>query len=445
MRLEFTEGTSKKFWEAKVDGSKLVVGWGRIGTAGQSKTYPFKTPREAKDELDALVGEKRKKGYRDWVDPSAPKAPPREPHLEAAMFDAPDDAGAALVYADWLTSNGNDWGELITVQAQLERSRANKALVKREKALLAKLPLPEKDLGTVTWRRGCVDTLHVFNERDWMDEGYDVMAMFEPLVALPMLDGLRELRLGIIRWDFNDRDVPALLEAASRRPFAKRLRSLVLGDIPDNVDMDHHIVGDVSKLSSFFPNLTSLKLHSGGATWRGPRTFEFGPLKLPHLESLVIETCSLSKKRLKQLFTSTLPSLTSLEVWFGSEDKGGNVTAKDLQPLLDGKLFPKVTKLGLKNHEFADALAALLPGSAIATRVEALDLSMGTLGSEGVRALAAGAASFKKLRRLDVSENFLTKDDAKALATAFRGVEVLSKGSKLDAEHPEWRYVSVSE
>jgi len=446
MRLEFVEGTSKKFWDGKLDGSNVVVTWGRIGTTGQTKTHTFTNPREAREELDALINEKRKKGYREIADPNAPKPGAREPKLEAAMFDARDDAGPALVYADWLTSNGNEWGELITVQAQLEKSRANKALVAREKALLKKLPMPDKDLGTVTWSRGHIDTLHVFNERDWMDDEYDVMVMLEPLLALPMIDGLRELRTGVIRWDSNDEDVPAVLEAASKRPFAKRLRSLVLGDIPDDIDMDHHVIGDVRKLSKWFPELTSLKLHSGGASWSGERNFDFGPLSLPRLESLVIETCSMSKKRLKQVLDSALPALTSLELWFGSDDYGANVTAKDLRPLLDGKVFTKTTRVGLKNHEFADELAAAVPGSALAARVEVLDFSMGTLGPDGVKALVAGASKFPRLKSLDVSGNYVTKAETKALQTAFKGVAVKNIDAKeLDPEQPEWRYVSVAE
>ncbi len=442
MRFEFTEGSSRKFWEATLENASLLVKWGRLGTAGQQKTHPFETPAEARAELEVLVTEKTKKGYRR-VD--APALPPRDPKLEKAMFEAPADDGRALVYADWLQTNGNVWGELISVQHALEAKPKDKTLRAKEKALLAALPLPPADLGTVTWRRGLLDTLHVFNERDWMDDSYDVLATIQPVLDLPMCDGLRELRTGVIRWDRNTTDVPAVLAAASKRPFASRLERLVLGDISRNVDMDHHVIGDVRALSKQFPNLKFLKLHSGAASWSGPNNFHFGPLSLSSLDTLIIETCSMSTKRLAQVLKSSLPKVTTLELWFGSTDYGADVKVKHLKPLLDGAVFPKVTDLGLRNAEFTNELAAALPTSAIAKRLVRLDLSMGVLDATGVKLLVAGAKSFKQLKTLVVSQSHLTPADVKALKQAFPGVGLEAKDQKNDTTDPNHRYVSIGE
>lgn len=443
MRLEFIEGTSKKFWEAKLDGAALHVKWGRIGTDGQSKTHTFGSAKEAREEHDALVQEKTKKGYQRT---DAPKEPPREPNLEAAMFDAllNDQVAPALVYADWLQSHGNPWGELITVQHALEKKPKDKALKKRESALLKALPMPDKQLGTVTWKRGCIDSLHVFNEKDWMDATYDVMAMLRPILDLPHCGGLRELRTGVIRWDSNEEDVPATLAEAGKRPLAKYVRRLFLGDKPSDVDMDHHTIGDVRALSKLFPNLEALKLHSGAASWSGRTNFEFGPLKLAKLKSLIIETCGLTSVRAKQLTSSVCPALEELEVWGGSKDYGANAKAKDLLPILSKPTFPKVTKLGLKNFEFTDELIPALVKSPLAPQLEVLDLSMGTLGSEGIKVLAANAAKFASLKRLDVSESYVTKDDEKLLRKAFSVPIDFADQKTIDEDFPE-RYVSVHE
>jgi predicted DNA-binding WGR domain protein len=37
-RLEFSEGSSRKFWVVEVSGARHTVRFGKIGTAGQSKT-----------------------------------------------------------------------------------------------------------------------------------------------------------------------------------------------------------------------------------------------------------------------------------------------------------------------------------------------------------------------------------------------------------------------
>lgn len=444
-RLEFVEGSSKKFWEVDQDGKRVVVRWGRLGTDGQSKTHAFSSPAIAAAQLDVLVASKLKKGYRR-AGGDAPLASARNPALEAAMFDAGDDARPALVYADWLQAQGNPWGELITVQHALEKKPKDKALRAREKVLLAPLGIPEKDYAKVAWRRGVLESVHLFNQKDWMDMSFDALGPAKKIFDLPMCDGLAELHTGVLRWEANAKDVFTVLSDAAKRPFAKRLKRLFLGDVPDDIDMAHHVIGDLRKLSAWFPNLEWLKLHSGDQSWSGPRTFELAPLKLPRLETLIIETCSLSKQRADAVMKSELPALRTLELWFGSAREGAVMSSKALAPLLDGGRFPRVTHLGLRNAEFTNELCTVLPRTKVAAQLESLDLSMGTMDAAGAQALAAGAAAFKKLKKLDVSDSFLVKSDLAALKKAFKGVELAAKEQKaVDENEPEWRYCSVGE
>lgn len=64
-RFEMVEGNASKFWEVSVSDSELTVNFGRIGTAGQTKTKEFDTPAEARKERDKLIREKTKKGYAE--------------------------------------------------------------------------------------------------------------------------------------------------------------------------------------------------------------------------------------------------------------------------------------------------------------------------------------------------------------------------------------------
>lgn len=66
VHLEFEEGTSSKFWRARVEGHTLYVNYGKIGAAGQTQVKDFPTPDLANKEYDKLVREKRKKGYVDF-------------------------------------------------------------------------------------------------------------------------------------------------------------------------------------------------------------------------------------------------------------------------------------------------------------------------------------------------------------------------------------------
>src|SRR5262249_46286034 len=49
---QFVEGSSQKFWAIELVGTKHIVQFGRIGTAGQTQTKEFKTPEEAQNAFD---------------------------------------------------------------------------------------------------------------------------------------------------------------------------------------------------------------------------------------------------------------------------------------------------------------------------------------------------------------------------------------------------------
>jgi predicted DNA-binding WGR domain protein len=44
---------------------RLVCNWGRIGTPGQEMVTEFPTEDEAREALEALARDKRRRGYRD--------------------------------------------------------------------------------------------------------------------------------------------------------------------------------------------------------------------------------------------------------------------------------------------------------------------------------------------------------------------------------------------
>ncbi len=365
--------------------------------------------------------------------------------LLAAIRADRDDPAPYLVYADWLLAHGDTLGELIVLSyagTGSPEKRERLAALRAERDPPAKLAIAKGEWGL--WR-----TLKLHNDDDWMNEAFDPLALARGVFARPICAALEKLSLGVLRWDHNHRDVPAVLAEAARHPWAAHLEALHLGDIDGaNVDMAHHVVGDVGAvISASFPALTSLVIHSGEQNWRGEgETFGVAGLALPHLDRLVIETCSLSKERLVHLLAAELPELTDLELWFGSQREGADCTVVELAPLLDGRRFATVLHLGLRNSELADELGRVLPVSKIAARLESLDLSMGTMTDEGAIALAAGASSFPQLQSLNVDQNFIRSAGLDALRAAFR--EVIAETQKDDDDSIEGeihRYVTVSE
>ena len=63
----FIGGPSQKFWEVGVRGSDLIVRYGRIGSAGQSKTKAFPDPATAARQAEKLIAEKTGEGYFETV------------------------------------------------------------------------------------------------------------------------------------------------------------------------------------------------------------------------------------------------------------------------------------------------------------------------------------------------------------------------------------------
>jgi len=62
--LEYSKGTSSKFWEISVKGSEQSVRYGRIGTAGTKKTKAFQSRDDAIADSLKKIARKQAKGYQ---------------------------------------------------------------------------------------------------------------------------------------------------------------------------------------------------------------------------------------------------------------------------------------------------------------------------------------------------------------------------------------------
>jgi cell wall assembly regulator SMI1/predicted DNA-binding WGR domain protein len=84
--FEFVEGTSSKFWEIWVDGTKVMTRYGRIGASGQTTEKDEGAVDKAKKLHDKLIVEKTKKGYVESGGGAAPAAAPAKA-APAGEFD----------------------------------------------------------------------------------------------------------------------------------------------------------------------------------------------------------------------------------------------------------------------------------------------------------------------------------------------------------------------
>jgi predicted DNA-binding WGR domain protein len=63
-RLINAEGETSRFWESALDGCKLIVSYGRVGTKGQVHVKTFAKETTAQLEKDKMIKEKMNKGYK---------------------------------------------------------------------------------------------------------------------------------------------------------------------------------------------------------------------------------------------------------------------------------------------------------------------------------------------------------------------------------------------
>lgn len=234
----------------------------------------------------------------------------------------------------------------------------------------------------------------------------------ERLEALASLSGASELTgLVIGAWsgacegESSANVVAKLVELAPRFP---NLTALFVGDITyEESELSWIVQSDLSPLLQQFPRLVTLGVRGGSG-------LAFSPVRHDALRELVVETGGLSKSTLADLFACEFPALEHLSLLLGEQSYGFDGSVEDLQPLLEGGLFPQLRSLGLMNSVIANDIAAALPGAPLVGRLETLDLSMGNLDDEGARALL-GLASRTNLRKLVLSHHYVSEPTQKTL------------------------------
>jgi uncharacterized protein (TIGR02996 family) len=452
-RYEFKEGSSSKFWQITLSDNTFTTRWGRIGTDGQEKTQTFDSAAAAKKEYDKLVREKEKKGYElvgegdDEGDGEAGESA-SNPELETAIFANPDSADAYLVYGDWLQSQGDPRGELIALQnAALQASgeEATKlkkqvnAFIKKHKGTLLGEELvdawDEEEL-KVEWHLGFIRSARV-GQKDY-DSDTEIAELVKALLAHPSARFLQGLTIGMAHFDDENNYgdvVEALNEALTALGGSKTLQHLFIGDFeyPDDTEISWSHLTDISGLLKQLPGLRTLRLRGA--------SLELGDVNLPELREFTVETGGLPLAAVKSIAAAKWPKLERLEVWFGSDNYGGEGGVEDIQPILDGKGLPNLKSLGLCNSEFTDELCKVLPSAKVLKQLERLDLSQGTMSDEGARVLAEHAAAFAHLKHLDVQRNTLTDEGEKLVAKLCPSV---AAGDQREFDE-DYRYAAVGE
>ncbi|GAA4968266.1 hypothetical protein HD597_008544 [Nonomuraea thailandensis] len=179
------------------------------------------------------------------------------------------------------------------------------------------------------------------------------------------------------------------------------LRSVFLGFVPiEHWEMSWIGHGDITPVLEAYPELERLEVRGSGELTMRPVTHEC-------LKVLRFESGGLPGTVVRAVGASTLPALEHLELWLGTEAYHGDHTIADLDGILSGAGLPALRRLGLRNSEQQNEVAAALAAAPVVAGLEELSLGRGVLMDGGMEALLSGQP-LTHLRVLDLHHHYLS-------------------------------------
>ncbi|MCC6540439.1 MAG: STM4015 family protein [Bryobacterales bacterium] len=258
---------------------------------------------------------------------------------------------------------------------------------------------------------------------------------FAELLARPEARQLETLVVGHWQPDGGSESGELLKQLLAARDRLPNLKALFLADVlQEECEISWIQHDDPAPLLEAFPHLTAFGCRGGIDTWT--------PVRHENVRRLQIETGGLPAAVARGVMASYLPALEHLELWLGDEGYGSTVTVADLEPLLSGRLYPRLRVLALSDSYFQDDVAVAVARSPLAERIKVLDLSKGTLSDKGANALLESPA-LRRLESLDLHHHYLSAEMEEEMRAVFG--ERVNLADRQDGEDEEDRYVAVSE
>jgi hypothetical protein len=274
---------------------------------------------------------------------------------------------------------------------------------------------------------------------DMHEAGTTFTDLFTKFLKQQGLDDLKGLVIGMWNMIEEGDSAERMVETiASMRDHLPALKALFIGDIVSEENEISWInQTDVSPLFTAFAGMEAFGV-------RGGNNLSLGRPVHDKLQHLVVEAGGLPRRVVQEVCQAKLPELTHLELWLGSDNYGATTTAQDLEPILAGELFPKLTTLAVRNCEWADDLAALVANAAALDKIKRLDLSLGNMGDQGAQALVS-SPKVAKLEELDLHHHYIGEELQAKLKALGPRVNLEGKETPDAWDGQEHRYIAVSE
>lgn len=317
--------------------------------------------------------------------------------LERELEAHPDDEQRWLVYADWLQSEGDLRGELVTrqhrgdgftafVDDHLEQLFPGCADEVRGGGQIPEL-IPE-------WRHGFVHglTLASLNR----ERRVDLADLARRALPLPVCRFVRRLSFGLNHGVFVygelRNDYAPIIDALTQDPLLRRVTELEFGLQDPEIDEEYgepeplHPFGDLSALWAKVPWLRRLRVKgSDGA---------LGELVLPELREVAFEFSGSDEQLIDEVVAARWPKLERFEL---------DTAELDLAPLLHALAATQLTHLSFPRCVELRTLFELLLRSPMLKRLRVLELKDAALDGEAFELLRKNVRAFSHLERLDLT------------------------------------------
>ena len=224
-----------------------------------------------------------------------------------------------------------------------------------------------------------------------------------------------------------------LIANASELP---NLRAVFIGDMTfEECEISWITQGNYTPLINAFPKLEALRI-------RGSTSLTIEPFTHQSMRSFIIECGGLPQEVAIALAASSMPNLTHLELWLGTDDYGFSGDADLYRRVLAALMNPNMAYLGLRDAQIADDVATMLATQESIANLKTLDLSLGTIGDIGAEALCK-SPYLAKLETLDLSHHYISEQWQDALNAL--PMQVILDDEQGEEEDEDDRYVAVGE
>jgi len=409
--FEYADGKSFKFWKIEMDGNDVVTRYGRIGSDGQETRKSFDSPERAEKEYNKLVSEKLGKGYVEKGGGAAGKGDAKKKKGEESESA---DALSSMLFS---TTRNSEFAPLTNFIGERVTDYREGKPSKGKSVFRVRVSYDEED-------------------EDGGEPDFD--GRLKAFLASDAAPATKGLVLGAYDLEGGSSGGDSYKQIVKGKDRLKNLKALFLGDIvQEECEISWINQSDVSDVLQAFPNLELFRI-------RGATDLKFSKPQHAKLRALAIESGGLPAAVVSQICRAKFPNLEYLELWLGTPDYSGDCRVNDLQPLFKGKLFPKLTYLGLRNSQIADDIAAVIVKSPIIDQLEILDLSLGNLSDEGAKSLLQ-LKSKKNLKRLDVHHHYISKPVQKELKQLPFPVDLADAKTVDEDDEFSGRFISISE